>query len=309
MIPSQPELYLDPLLPLHVRRDPVTFPRLARAAAVRGVLVCSEGGYTTIEGSNRTALVAPAVMRVDLSAGVKLARGSVRPREIAHSRDGTEPPRGIARPGGNLNAERSPTRGWLIVIGGRLQDQLIVATFGEPGFSRFLDELDSPGRSACDPFDDELDLGLADLATELAERRPAYRVRARLLLTNALLLLYRSTLMTPVLNNGDGLRLGAVLDHIELHYAEELSLQALAGLMGTSPSYFSRLFRSEVGITLFEHINRTRIRKACVLLRQPELPVTRIAFDVGYNSISFFNRYFRRVMNVSPREYRRFLNS
>ncbi|MCK4514409.1 MAG: helix-turn-helix domain-containing protein, partial [Spirochaetaceae bacterium] len=36
---------------------------------------------------------------------------------------------------------------------------------------------------------------------------------------------------------------------------------------------------------------------------------TRIAFDVGYNSISFFNRYFRRVMNVSPREYRRFLSS
>jgi AraC-like DNA-binding protein len=60
---------------------------------------------------------------------------------------------------------------------------------------------------------------------------------------------------------------------------------------------------------LFEYINRTRIRKACLLLRQPGLPVTAIALDVGYNSVSFFNRYFRRVMNVSPREYRRFLTS
>ena len=285
MNPSQPELYLDPLLPLHVRRDPTVFPHLAHAGA-RGVLICSDGGYIVAEGSVRTGLVAPALMRVDLSASVKLARG-----------------------GGSSVGGRATIRGWLIVIGGRLLDQLIVATFGEPGFSRFLDELDSPGQSACDPFDDELDLGLADLAAELTERRPAYRVRARLLLTNALLLLYRSSLMTPELSNGDGIRLGAVLDHIELHYAEEFSLQALAELMGTSSSYFSRLFRSEVGIPLFEHINRTRIRKACVLLRQPELSVTRIAFDVGYNSISFFNRYFRRVMNVSPREYRRFLNS
>ena len=289
MNPSRPELYLDPLLPLHVRRDPTAFPCLAHAGA-RGVLICSEGGYMVVEGSIRTAIAAQAMMRVDLSASVKLARGG-------------------GRPSGSFNAERSATRGWLIVIGGRLLDQLIVGTFGDSGFSRFLDELDSPGRSACDSLDDELDLGLTELAAELAERRPAYRVRARSLLTNVLLLLYRSTLMTPELSNGDGMRLGAVLDHIELHHAEELSLAELAGLMGTSPSYFSRLFRSEVGIPLFEHINRTRIRKACVLLRQPELSVTRIAFDVGYNSISFFNRYFRRVMNVSPREYRRFLNS
>lgn len=279
MEPSRPELYLDPLLPLHVRRDPTAFPRLAHAGA-RGILVCSVGGYTIVEGAGSTALVAPALMRVDLSAGVKLARGG-----------------------------RPATRGWLIVIGGRLLDQLIVGTFGDPGFSRFLDELDSPGRSACDSLDDELDPGLTELGAELAARRPAYRVRARSLLTNALLLLYRSTLMTPELSNGDGIRLGAVLDHIELNYAEELSLRSLAELMGTSPTYFSRLFRSEVGIPLFEHINRTRIRKACVLLRSPDLSVTRIAFDVGYNSVSFFNRYFRRVMNVSPREYRRYLTS
>jgi len=288
MSPSKPELYLDPLLPLHVRRDPPMFPRVSRAAA-RGILICSAGRYTIVEGANRTAVVAPALMRVDLSAGVKLAR-SGRPGG-----------------GGTLSGDRPATRGWLIVIGGRLLDQLIVGTFGDPGFSRFLDELDLSGRSACDSIGDELDLGLADLATELVERRPAYRVRARLLLTNTLLILYRSTLIAPELTNGDGIRLGAVLDHIELHYGEELSLQALAGLMGTSPSYFSRLFRSEVGMPLFEHINRTRIRKACVLLRKPELSVTRIAFDVGYNSVSFFNRYFRRVMNVSPREYRRYL--
>jgi AraC-like DNA-binding protein len=296
MDPSRPELYLDPLLPLHVRRDPVVMPRVAHAG-VRGILVCEQGRYTVIEGSARTALMAPGLMRVDLAAGLKLAGGNVNAgRPTLHADPGS-------------TAGRPTTRGWLVVIGGRLLDQLIVGAFGDPGFSRFLDELDSPGQSACDSLDEELDSGLEDLASELADRRPAYRVWARSLLTNVLLSLYRSSLMTPELSNGDGMRLGAVLDHIELHYAEELSLADLAGLMGTSPSYFSRLFRSEIGIPLFEHINRTRVRKACLLLRQPELPVTRIAFDVGYNSVSFFNRYFRRVMNVSPREYRRYLTS
>lgn len=285
MNPSRPELYLDPLLPLHVRRDPAAFPHLAHTG-VRGVLVCVQGRYIVAEGSGRAALAAPGLIRVDLSSDAKLLRGGA---------------------GNSSDSGQAASRGWLIVIGGRLLDQLIVGTFGDPGFSRFLDELDTPGQSACDSLDDELDLGLAELGAELAERRPAYRVRARSLLTNIFLLLYRSTLMTPELSNGDGIRLGAVLDHIELHYPEEITLAGLSELMGTSPSYFSRLFRNEVGIPLFEHINRTRIRKACILLRNPELSVTRIAFDVGYNSVSFFNRYFRRVMNVSPREYRRYL--
>lgn len=80
-------------------------------------------------------------------------------------------------------------------------------------------------------------------------------------------------------------------------------------MMGTSSSYFSRLFRNEVGMPLFEYINRTRIRKACVMLRRADISVTQIAFDVGYNSVSFFNRYFRRIMHLTPREYRRYLTS
>ena len=248
MDPSRPELYLDPLLPLHVRRDPVVMPRVAHAG-VRGILVCEQGRYTVIEGSARTALMAPGLMRVDLAAGLKLTGGNVNAGRL---------PTLHADPGST--AGRPTTRGWLVVIGGRLLDQLIVGAFGDPGFSRFLDELDSPGQSACDSLDEELDSGLEDLASELADRRPAYRVWARSLLTNVLLSLYRSSLMTPELSNGDGMRLGAVLDHIGLHYAEELSLADLAGLMGTSPSYFSKAFRKQSGCSPREFVASRRSR-------------------------------------------------
>ena len=204
---------------------------------------------------------------------------------------------------------RDSSRGWLLVMGRHLLDQLIVGAFGEPGFSRFLDELGTPGWSHCDPPGAEIDDLLQHLDAELDERQPAYRVRTRSLLTDALLLLYRASLVTPSVSNGDGLRLAAVLDHIEMHFDGELSLKELATMMGTSSSYFSRLFRNEVGMPLFEYINRTRIRKACVMLRRADISVTQIAFDVGYNSVSFFNRYFRRIMHLTPREYRRYLTS
>lgn len=276
MASTMPEIYLDPLLPLSVRRDPRVLPNVADLSA-RGLVVCCEGSCAVNADRNSHRVEAPGLVRIDLSKTPTMRN----------------------RPG----------RGWLLVLGGRLLDQLIVGAFGEPGFSRFLDELNTGGTMGCESFHTELDRLLDELSGELENRRAAFRVRARSQLTNILLLLYRAALVTPELRNGDALRLGAVLDHIELHHADELTLSELAGLMGMSPSHFSRLFRSEVGIPLFEYINRTRVRKACLLLKDPELSITRVAFDVGYNSVSFFNRYFRRVMNVTPREYRRYLTS
>lgn len=92
--------------------------------------------------------------------------------------------------------------------------------------------------------------------------------------------------------------------HITEHCADAFSLSLLADLCGLTPSYFSRLFREAMGAPVFEFINRVRIQKACGLLKRSELSVIEIALSVGYNNVSFFNRYFRKVMNMSPREYR-----
>jgi AraC-like DNA-binding protein len=78
----------------------------------------------------------------------------------------------------------------------------------------------------------------------------------------------------------------------------------MAGLSGFNPSYFSRAFKHKAGMPLFEYVNHLRIRKACILLKRSALSIIEIAFSVGYNNISFFNRYFRKIMKMSPREYR-----
>jgi AraC-like DNA-binding protein len=93
--------------------------------------------------------------------------------------------------------------------------------------------------------------------------------------------------------------------YIHEHYDQPLSLEDLAGRCGFNPSYFSRVFKEESGTALFEYINRLRIKGACLLLRNSNMSILEIAFAVGYNNVSFFNRYFKRIHLMSPGQYRK----
>ncbi len=70
-------------------------------------------------------------------------------------------------------------------------------------------------------------------------------------------------------------------------------------------SDFARRFKSLTGSPLFECLNRRRVERAALLLKDGDLPVIEIAFSVGYNNLSFFNRYFLRLMGRTPTQYRR----
>jgi AraC-like DNA-binding protein len=93
--------------------------------------------------------------------------------------------------------------------------------------------------------------------------------------------------------------------YIEEHCADALTLDGLAARYAMNPSYFSRRFHDECGMSVVECINAARIRKSCLLLKRTEASVLEIAFAVGYNNLSHFNRYFRRLMGMSPRDYRK----
>jgi AraC-like DNA-binding protein len=96
-----------------------------------------------------------------------------------------------------------------------------------------------------------------------------------------------------------------IIAFLEQNYTQHFELKELAARCGLNPSYFSRSFKEKTGSSLFEYINRLRIRKSCLLLKKTNLSILEIAEQAGYNSISFFNRYFQRVMKMSPRQYRR----
>lgn len=95
-----------------------------------------------------------------------------------------------------------------------------------------------------------------------------------------------------------------LLAYIDEHYMDALTLEDTASLMGFSKFHFSRLFKDYTGYTFCDYLNYRRIKATEELLPHAELPITEIAMQVGFSSISTFNRLFRVYKKCSPSEYR-----
>lgn len=86
---------------------------------------------------------------------------------------------------------------------------------------------------------------------------------------------------------------------------QALPLGQVAREAGLSESHFCRLFKESTGLTLTDYVNRCRIDWAKRELLRPEVRISEIAFHVGYQSLSQFNRSFARIAGVSPTKFRR----
>ena len=92
--------------------------------------------------------------------------------------------------------------------------------------------------------------------------------------------------------------------YIHEHHTEDLSLGQVAAAVHTSVFYFCKLFRKATGTTFTEFVSRTRVEKAKNLLLNPNLRISEIAYEVGFQSLTHFNRVFRSIAGESPTEYR-----
>jgi len=91
---------------------------------------------------------------------------------------------------------------------------------------------------------------------------------------------------------------------IEEHSDEEISLRETAKAVNISPNYLSEKFKQVTGVRFVEYVARTRFQNACDLLRNGNLRVSEIAFAAGFQSLSQFNRVFKRFSGKSPTQYR-----
>jgi len=97
----------------------------------------------------------------------------------------------------------------------------------------------------------------------------------------------------------------AVAREIEQNYPEPFSLEALADQLHINKFYMLRTFKEITGETPLQYHNRYRCGKAMELLQQPELTISYIAFETGFNSASHFSRRFKEVTGVTPSSYRK----
>ena len=91
---------------------------------------------------------------------------------------------------------------------------------------------------------------------------------------------------------------------IEQHSAEEVSLRTVAKAVGFNANYLSERFKLVTGVNFVEYVARIRFEKACRLLTDGDLKISDIAFAAGFQSLSQFNRVFKRLSGTSPTLYR-----
>lgn len=111
---------------------------------------------------------------------------------------------------------------------------------------------------------------------------------------------HRSTNIT----SPDQTRIDRVLEYIHANYTGKLNVDDLADLAALSPSGFHRLFRRHTRLTLTQYITRLRIGEACAQLTRTERPIAHIADSVGYHALANFNRQFRALKQITPRDFR-----
>jgi AraC-like DNA-binding protein len=93
-------------------------------------------------------------------------------------------------------------------------------------------------------------------------------------------------------------------DYIHEHQTENLRLGHVAKACNTSTFYFCKMFKKVTGINFTDYLSRVRIEKSKNLLLNPNLRVSEIAFEVGFQSLTHFNRVFKKILGQSPTEYR-----
>jgi len=89
-------------------------------------------------------------------------------------------------------------------------------------------------------------------------------------------------------------------EYINLHYAEQVSLDRIAETLRISPFYLSHLFSRESGFSFVEYITQVRMRKAKELISSGAKNVSEAAYAVGYNDGSYFSKVFHRYYGLSP---------
>ncbi len=98
----------------------------------------------------------------------------------------------------------------------------------------------------------------------------------------------------------------SAMEYINRHLSEEITLQGVADKVNLSPNYFSHIFKSTMGISLWDYIISKRIENAITLIsQQQDKNMLDIAVQCGFNNTANFNKMFRRITGITPSEFRK----
>jgi AraC-like DNA-binding protein len=114
------------------------------------------------------------------------------------------------------------------------------------------------------------------------------------------------SLLKTYSNKNQG-RVSKLMHFLQENFRTEITLEQAASVADLQLHSFCRFFKQLTHHTFSDFLNEVRIGFACKLLQQSDLPVTQVAYECGYSNISYFNRTFKKIHGITPREYRQSL--
>lgn len=143
---------------------------------------------------------------------------------------------------------------------------------------------------------------------EIEVKAPGYEIVCQDLLDILVLQLMRQTdfsaTLTPT-HQKAGRTCAAIRRHIDAHFKEDITLEALAEIAHVSKYHVVHSFTREYGVSPMNYLSMRRIEESRQLLKTTDYPLTQIAHILGFSSGSYFSQSFRKSEGVSPLEYRR----
>lgn len=99
-------------------------------------------------------------------------------------------------------------------------------------------------------------------------------------------------------------RIETIHQYLMKNYRQEVDLSAIADMVNMAEGSVCRFFKSQMGMTIFEYLNKLKVDFAKQLLMDKNLSIAEVAEDSGFNNLSHFNKQFKKVTNLQPTEYR-----
>lgn len=155
---------------------------------------------------------------------------------------------------------------------------------------------------------DELGDAFERLLSEFGQKLPGYElmVKAELLRIFGLYFRYAEQFMSePAARPYNPHDFTSLLKTLRERYCEAITIGEAAALVNLSPNHFCKLFKKVTGKTFIDYIHTLRVQEAERLLLESDLPVTEIAELVGFSTITYFGRVFRKIRSQSPSSIRR----
>lgn len=157
-------------------------------------------------------------------------------------------------------------------------------------------------------------VSIKELMSKLSEVKGLERITLLLTILEKMAASKEKQYINPVyhevkIDRSEANRLNKIFQYISDNFQRKITLSEISSVANLSAKAFCRYFKSKTRKTFYDFLLEVRVAHACNLLLEKEMTIYEVCYDCGFNNLSNFNRYFKKIMHKTPTNYKReFMN-